>query len=295
MGENHAGLGPGGEGAGAGGRPGARGRDAEVAHGGARSLFRALHDGELPLVLPNAWDVASALAFVEAGFPALGTTSLGVAASRGLPDGGRDSLPASVRLARRLAPLGVPLSVDVEDGGCDTPSDVAGQVAALAEIGPHVVGVNIEDSSAGRLVAPGAHAAKVAAVKERVPGIFLNARVDTYWTGQDATVGATLDRARAYVAAGADGIFVPGVAEPSVVRELAGALPVPLNVLPVAGVDVRQLAAWGVRRVSTGSLPYRAALRAAVDVAEAVRGGWAPPAAEPYAALQERLAVMPRA
>ncbi|MFE9253207.1 isocitrate lyase/phosphoenolpyruvate mutase family protein [Streptomyces sp. NPDC007088] len=291
MGERDTGAGAGEEGASAG----APGRDAEVSSGHARSSFRALHEGELPLVLPNAWDVASALAFVEAGFPALGTTSLGVAASRGLPDGGRDSLAASVRLARRLAPFGVPLSVDVEDGGFDDPSQVADQVAALAETGPHVVGVNIEDSSAGRLVAPAAHAAKVAAVKERAPGIFLNARVDTYWTGQDATVGATVDRARAYVAAGADGIFVPGVAEPSVIRELAGALPVPLNVLPVAGVDVRQLAAWGVRRVSTGSLPYRAALRAAVDVAEAVRGGWAPPAAEPYAAVQDRLAVMPPA
>ncbi|MEV0848678.1 isocitrate lyase/phosphoenolpyruvate mutase family protein [Streptomyces sp. NPDC049954] len=293
MGEDYAGVGAGEEGAGSGCGP--RGREAEPKHGGARALFRALHEGELPLVLPNAWDVASALAFVEAGFPVLGTTSLGVAAARGVPDGGRDSLAASVRLARRLAPLGVPLSVDVEDGGFDAPSEVAGLVAALTETGPHVVGVNIEDSSAGRLVTPAAHAAKVAAVKERAPGIFLNARVDTYWTGQDATPGATLDRARAYVAAGADGIFVPGVAEPSVVRELAGELPVPLNVLPVAGADLRQLAAWGVRRVSTGSLPYRAALRAAVDVAEAVRGGWALPAAEPYAALQDRLAVMPRA
>ena len=66
-------------------------------------------------------------------------------------------------------------------------------------------GINIEDSSAGRLIAPAAHAAKVAAIKRRVPELFVNARVDTYWLGQDPTVAATLERAAAYVDAGADG------------------------------------------------------------------------------------------
>ena len=101
----------------------------------------------------------------------------------------------------------------------------------------------------------------------------MNARVDTYWLGQDATVEATVDRASAYVEAGADGVFVPGLAEPDVLRELTAAIPVPVNVLAVPGRSLAELAELGVRRVSTGSLPYRAALAVAVEAAAAVRDG----------------------
>ena len=175
--------------------------------------FRDLHDGALPLLLPNAWDVASALAFAEAGFPAIGTTSFGVAASGGEPDGGRTSRDATLALARRLTALPCHVSADVEDGYDDDPGRVADYVAELG-----VAGINLEDSTGERLVAPAAHAAKVAAVKARVPELFVNARVDTYWLGQDATVAATLARAAAYVEAGADGIFVPGATEPADLR-----------------------------------------------------------------------------
>ena len=147
-----------------------------------------------------------------------------------------------------------------------------------------------EDSTVETLIDPAAHAAKVAAVKGRCPEVFVNARVDTYWLGQDATVAATLDRAARYVEAGADGVFVPGATEPAVLRELAAAVPVPLNVLAVPGLSLTELAGLGVRRVSTGSLPYRAALHAAVGAARAVRDGGALPAATPYPDLQARLA-----
>ena len=88
------------------------------------SSFRALHHAELPLLLPNAWDVASAIAFVEAGFPAVGTTSFGVAASGGVPDGRGSTKDASRALAHALAPLPVFISVDVEDGYSADPAEV---------------------------------------------------------------------------------------------------------------------------------------------------------------------------
>lgn len=251
-----------------------------------RAGFRALHHHDLPLVLPNAWDVPSALAFVEAGFEAVGTTSFGVASGLGRPDGGRSTRDANLALARALAPLPVHVSVDIEDGYADDPDEVAAYVSALVA----VAGVNIEDSTAETLVDPAAHAAKVAAVKRRCPEVFVNARVDTYWLGQDATVAATLERAARYVEAGADGVFVPGATDPTVLRELAAAVPVPLNVLAIPALSPAELAELGVRRVSTGSLPYRAALHAAVGVAEAVRGGGGSvPEGTPYPELQARL------
>ncbi|NUR06697.1 MAG: isocitrate lyase/phosphoenolpyruvate mutase family protein [Nocardioidaceae bacterium] len=246
--------------------------------------FRDLHAGPTPLLLPNAWDVGSALAFVEAGFPAVGTTSFGVAASAGHPDGGRSTAAANLALAAQLVRLDVHVSVDVEDGYADDPAEVATYVARLG-----VAGVNLEDSTDGRLVDPATCAAKVEAVRRAAPDTFVNARVDTYWFGQDATPEATLARARAYVEAGADGVFVPGLADPEVLRFLAAELPVPLNVLVPPGRSLDDLAALGVRRVSTGSLPYRSAVDRAVEVATLVREGREPPAATPYPQMQERL------
>ncbi|MFD4700378.1 isocitrate lyase/PEP mutase family protein [Streptomyces niveus] len=247
--------------------------------------FRALHHRPNPLVLPNAWDVPSALAFVDAGFEAVGTTSFGVASGLGRPDGGRATRDANLALARALAPLPVQVSVDIEDGYSDDPDEVAAYVSALVA----VAGVNIEDSTAETLIDPAAHAAKVAAVKGRCPEVFVNARVDTYWLDQDATLAATLERAARYVEAGADGVFVPGATDPALLRELAAAIPVPLNVLAIPALSPAELGELGVRRVSTGSLPYRAALHAAVAVAQAVRGTGAVPAATPYPELQARL------
>jgi 2-methylisocitrate lyase-like PEP mutase family enzyme len=246
--------------------------------------FRDLHYTAAPLVLPNAWDVPSALAFVDAGFPAVGTTSFGVVATRGHPDGARHSKQANAQLVAALARLDCFLTVDIEDGYADDPEVVADYVAQL-----NVAGVNIEDSISATLVTPESHAAKIAAVKSRCPEVFVNARVDTYWFGQDAAVQPTLDRARRYVDAGADGIFVPGVADEGTVRQLCARIDRPVNVLASPDVSVNTLADWGVRRVSTGSLPYRAAMHAATQAAMAVRDGGPIPAATPYPRMQSRL------
>jgi 2-methylisocitrate lyase-like PEP mutase family enzyme len=250
----------------------------------AHVSFADLHRGSRPLLLPNAWDVPSALAFAEAGFTAIGTTSFGVASSLGRPDGSRATAAANLTLARQLSALGCYLTVDIEDGYFDDPAAVASYAEQLG-----VAGINIEDSVAGRLISPAAQAAKIAAIKDRQPDLFVNARVDTYWLGQDATLSETLGRAARYVDAGADGIFVPGPAEPELLRELASGIPAPLNVLVIPALSLDELAGLGVRRVSTGSLPYRAAMRAAAAAAAAVRDGQPVPAAEPYPELQGRL------
>jgi 2-methylisocitrate lyase-like PEP mutase family enzyme len=229
--------------------------------------FHSLHHGERPLLLPNAWDFASAAALCAAGFPAVGTTSLGVAAAAGVPDGEGATLDETVALARRIVGLPVPVTVDIEFG---FGADLRELVAELASLG--VAGVNIEDGRPGGVLAdPAEQALMVRAVKESAPGVFVNARVDTYWLGVDHQ--STVERALRYRDAGADGVFVPGLVLENEIASVVAAVEVPLNVLHVPALGVDRLAELGVRRISTGSLLFRAALHAAVQAACAVRHG----------------------
>lgn len=247
--------------------------------------FSDLHHGDTPLLLPNAWDAASAAAFVDAGFAAVGTTSFGVGAAAGHADGARASKEATTRLVHTLAGLPAYVSADIEDGYADDPDEVATYVAQLG-----AAGINIEDSTDEVLIEPAAHAAKIAAIRRREPDVFINARIDNYWLRQQATVAAVLERAAAYAAAGADGIFVPGATDPGELRILAAEIALPVNVLVVPNLSLDELGQLGIRRISTGSLPYRAAIDAAVEVATAVRDGRRPPSATPYPQAQERMA-----
>ncbi|HXF01454.1 MAG TPA: isocitrate lyase/phosphoenolpyruvate mutase family protein [Arthrobacter sp.] len=251
------------------------------------ATFLELHHMDAPLLLPNAWDVGSALAFVAAGFPAVGTTSFGVAASAGQPDGGGSSKTATAALVAQLVRLPVHLTADIEDGYADDPDQVASFVAELAARG--VAGINIEDSKAGHLVEPAVLAGKVAAIKQRTPGVFVNARVDNFWFAEQATVDAVLLRAHAYADAGADGIFVPGLADPEDIRRITAGIGLPVNVLAHPTLTVAELGELGIRRVSSGSLPYRAAVDAAVNVATTLRDGGRVPPATSYWEMQSRL------
>ncbi|AZM53146.1 isocitrate lyase/phosphoenolpyruvate mutase family protein [Streptomyces sp. WAC 01529] len=253
--------------------------------------FRDLHRSPgAPLLLPNAWDHASAAALAAAGFRAVGTTSLGVAASAGLPDGNGSGAAReeTLRLARGLARLSVLVSVDIEGGFSDHPEEVAALAVKLAEAG--IVGVNIEDGRADSTLADlDRQCAVLRAVKEATDGrLFVNARTDTYWL-PGAHVTQTEDRLAAYEQAGADGLFVPGLRDVRTITRLASKLTAPLNILHSPdGPSLPELAAAGVRRVSCGSLLFRAALRGAVAAAEAVRDGSGPlPAGIPsYAETQ---------
>ncbi|XUL92536.1 isocitrate lyase/PEP mutase family protein [Streptomyces galilaeus] len=221
--------------------------------------FRALHVPGRPLVLPNAWDAASARIVEDAGAAAVATTSAGLAWALGVADGDRLDLDRSMAaVARITSTVAVPVSADIESGFAKDPAGVADTVRAVLAAG--AVGVNIEDALYGgegvlRPVAEQAEriaAAREAADAEGVP-LFVNARIDTFLRGAGG-VDATLERAAAFRAAGADGIFVPGAVEPGTVKELADGIDGPLNVLVGPGAPpVAELAALGVARVSAGS------------------------------------------
>ncbi len=222
------------------------------------SDFTALHRAGDPLILPNAWDVASAHCLVEAGFRALGTTSLGVAAANGLPDGAGATSDETLCLTRSLAKLPVHLTVDIETGSV---------AAAVAVAAAGAAGVNMEDA----MGPADAHAALIRSVKRELPQLFVNARTDTHWQ-RPGDLAETLRRVRRYADAGADGVFVPGLAEPADVAAVVAAVDVPVNILFLPGRHtIALLSELGVRRVSTGSLLFRAALAACVDTAVAVR------------------------
>ncbi|WP_121254083.1 isocitrate lyase/PEP mutase family protein [Nocardioides ferulae] len=244
--------------------------------------FFELHRPGDPFVLPNAWDVGSARALVAEGFPAVGTTSLGVAAARGLPDATRAAHDAVLAVTGELlaAGLGVPLTVDLEDGFSDDPGAVADLVVGLG-----VAGVNLEDATDGALIDPDRHAHRIAAVKQRAPGVFVNARTDVFWVG-DHDPGEAIARLRRYVDAGADGVFVPGALDEATIESLTAAVGAPLNVLASPAIPRTRLAELGVARISTGSLLYRSALGQAVAAARAVRDGAPLPAAPSYAEVQ---------
>jgi 2-methylisocitrate lyase-like PEP mutase family enzyme len=227
------------------------------------SALLALHAGP-GFVLPNAWDAGSARVLEQVGFPAIATTSAGIAWSCGVPDGGaldRDRMLEHI--GRIVAAVGVPVTADLEAGYGDTAEDVGRTVARAAELG--AVGANIEDAREGGLFGIDEAVDRLAAARAAAPsGTFvLNARTDTYFAGRSADAFAeTIERAGRYLEAGADCVFVPGVVEEETIRRLAAAIPGPLNV--VAGlantIDAPTLFSLGVRRVSLGGSLARAAL-----------------------------------
>ncbi len=227
------------------------------------AAFLALHAGP-GFVLPNAWDAGSARILEQVGFPAIATTSAGIAWARGVPDGGpldRDSMLEQI--GRIVAAVGVPVTADLEAGYGDSADDVALTVAQALQLG--AVGGNLEDAAPGGLFDIDEAVDRLAAARAAAPsGTFvLNARTDTYFAG---TTGdpftETVKRAVRYLEAGADCVFVPGVVDEGTIRRLAAAIPGPLNV--VAGlanvIDAPTLFSLGVTRVSLGGSLARAAL-----------------------------------
>jgi 2-methylisocitrate lyase-like PEP mutase family enzyme len=258
------------------------------------TAFADLHHGSEPFVLPNAWDVASAVVLADAGFPAIGTTSLGVTAAAGLLDAAGEGADLTIALARTLvARIPVPITVDLEGGYSDDPGSVAALATELAEIG--IAGVNLEDGQTdGTLRAAEQQAAIVSAVATAVPDLFVNARTDTYWLkvgSEDERLDETTRRLAAYRDAGASGVFVPGLTDLAQTATVTSTIALPLNVLWSPGADLAALAGAGVARISTGSGLYRHALGAALSAAQCARDGASPATkAVDYHDLQRLLA-----
>jgi 2-methylisocitrate lyase-like PEP mutase family enzyme len=218
--------------------------------------FRDLHARGRILVLPNAWDAGSARFIESCGAPAIATTSAGLAWARGYSDGNR--LPPRVlvaAVAEIARVVRVPLSVDFEVGYSSEPAQVAESLGPLLDAG--AVGINLEDGTDS----PELLCAKIGAIKaelaRRGQDLFVNARTDVFLkrlAPAERALEEVLARGKRYAVAGADGLFVPALAEPAAIRTIAAEIALPLNLLVVPGLPaVAELQSLGARRVSAGS------------------------------------------
>jgi 2-methylisocitrate lyase-like PEP mutase family enzyme len=247
--------------------------------------FHQRHAESSPLVLPNVWDAASARIVEQAGAEAIATSSAAMAWALGYQDGEQMPVEVLLEACRRISHvISVPFTVDIERGYGDTAGDTGGLVGALIELG--AVGINIEDG-----VVPGTDTlADPAILSERIAcarsvarhrglPLFINVRIDAYFVaGTDAKTRLEETRARAlaYVTAGADGIFVPGLADLSDIADLARSIPVPLNIYTgyPGAPSVAALQQAGVRRISLGCGPMQAAMAHLATIArEALNEG----------------------
>jgi len=244
--------------------------------------FRALHDRR-PLVLPNAWDVASARVIELAGASAIATTSAGVSWALGYSDGQQTPREeALAAIGRIVAVVSVPVTADIESGyGTGSPDEVAALVRSLVELG--VVGINLEDApgvDGSPLLDPKAQAERIQAARAAAAALdgdlVINARTDTYLRQVGPTetrLDATLERLAIYRAAGADSLFVPGVVDEPTIEALVAAVDGPLNIMAGPGApSVGRLGELGVSRVSVGPLLTQVALEATRRAASELLG-----------------------
>jgi 2-methylisocitrate lyase-like PEP mutase family enzyme len=232
--------------------------------------FLEMHRGPRILVLPNVWDVASALIIEDAGFPAVATTSAGVAYTLGYPDGQKISREEMLSVVGRIArAVKVPVTADMEAGYGTRPEDAAFTARGVIQAG--AVGLNLEDSTEDPnhpLVDLSLQLEKISAVREEaddagVP-IVINARTDVYLSqvgAPQARYDLAVRRAASFRDAGADCIFLPGLRDPQAIARFVAALKSPINILAGPGSpSVVELEKLGVARVSLGSGPMRATL-----------------------------------
>ncbi len=242
--------------------------------------LRALHHRDTPLLLCNAWDAASARILLTLGYPAVATTSAGIAYVEGYPDGQRIDREAMLRGVARVArAVNVPVTADLEGAYGNTVADAVATANGAIDAG--AVGLNIEDGigdGGDELLDVDLQAQRIREIRavgrERGVELVINARTDVFWrssTDDRSRLSTTVARAHAYVDAGADSIFVPGLIDPDLIGELVAAVAAPINILAgPASPTVTELRALGVRRISCGSAPFGYAMgmfrRAALEV-----------------------------
>ena len=242
------------------------------------AAFRALHVKGTPLVLYNAWDAGSAKAVADAGAPAIATGSWSVAAAQGFADGEALPMADALRTAAQIVgAVELPVSVDFEGGYAVTPEEVAENVGALIDTG--VIGLNLEDRIVGGKGLHDMHmqAARIAAIRavaqDRGVDLFINARTDVFFQGSkdapEALMAHALARGVAYAAAGADGLFVPGLGALEEIAQICEAQALPVNIMR-ARQDIAALAEAGVARISHGPSPYSAAMKGLTAAAAAL-------------------------
>jgi 2-methylisocitrate lyase-like PEP mutase family enzyme len=220
--------------------------------------FKKMHDSNDLLLLPNAWDLLSALVLAQSGFKAIATSSWGVANALGYNDGEKIEFNQLYTLVSKMTSLiNIPVSVDIESGYSDDIEVITDNVLKLADIG--VVGINIEDSSKDNtsLVSTTKHCQIVEKIRSELDNngfsdFFINARTDTYFLLENPLI-ETINRSKAYIESGANGIFVPGLSSDEDIASLIGAVNTPINVMSLPHLtDIKHLEKLGVKRFSTG-------------------------------------------
>ena len=240
-----------------------------------------MHKAGPVVLLPNVWDAASARIVEEAAYPALATTSAGVAFAQGFPDGQKIPVERMISaIAVIVAAVNVPVTADVEAGYGQKPEDAARTARLVIEAG--AVGMNFEDATGEPdhpLTDLRLQLERIRAIREVAQNLgiklVLNARTDVYLAqvGDPAKrYDESLRRLAAYRDAGADCVFVPGLSDAETTRRIVADLQCPVNILAAAGsLSVRELADLGVRRVSLGSGPMRATLGLLRQLAQEVQ------------------------
>jgi len=240
--------------------------------------FLALHIPGKPFVLFNIWDAGSAKAIASSGAKAMATGSWSVANANGFADGERIPLALAIDNLRRIVgATDLPVTIDLESGYGDAP-EVVGETIALA-IDAGAVGCNLEDSfpANGKLRETADQFDRIRRARQIADAanirFFINARTDIFFQRppeehNDAMVVEAIDRAHAYAGAGADGLFVPGLADITLIARLAEVSPLPLNIMVGdATPPVCTLAEHGVARVSYGPRPYLKVMMALEEAA----------------------------
>ena len=244
-------------------------------------IFSNMHRERKMFVLPNAWNAGSAVVFERCGFPAIATSSAGVAYALGCPDGEAITFDELLYVVERIAKrISVPLSVDFERGYAETPEGVKENAKKLLEAG--AVGFNIEDGLPDGTLSPldfqlGKIAALVELKRETGLEFVINARTCAYWlnvAGEEGNFEIALERGNAFAEAGAGCVYVPGALSEATVERLAREIKSPLNViLNGAFHDFAKLEELGVRRLSVGSSPARFIYGEAIEMSRALRDG----------------------
>ena len=227
-------------------------------------LFHSLHQQNKPLLIGNVWNAKSAQVFEKNGYQAIATSSAAVARSLGYEDGENIPFEELFFVVKRiLAVVNIPLSVDLEKGYSDTIDGVLANIDKLYEAG--VVGINFEDAAPGDkdLVPVDVYTAKLTRIREHLDknkmNLFVNARTDAYLLNLPSPLELTLERVKAYEAAGANGIFVAFVTDETAIKKITSSTSLPVNVVCFPGLpSFERLQQLGVRRISMGSRSFGA-------------------------------------
>jgi len=233
-------------------------------------IFYNLHHQSPPFVVGNAWNAKSAQIIEKAGFDAIATSSGAIADSLGYKDGEQIPFEEMIYIVKRIkSVISIPLSVDMERGYTNDLQELTVNIQKIIDIG--AVGINLEDNQGEDI-----YLEKLYAVSDYLKStnqrLFINARTDVYLQKLPDPKETVIARAKLYKDAGADGLFVTGLQDPVLIKEIVTAVELPVNVVAVSAIsDVQLLTGCGVKRVSMAGILYNASYRKINELVMAVK------------------------